>query len=79
MSTLRQMVLLTLKDLRLFVMDRGALGFALGFPLVFVFAFSFLIPDASLDESMELTVATAEQDGGISHAIIANLQEIPDI
>lgn len=79
MSTLRQMVLLALKDLRLFVMDRGALGFALGFPLVFVFAFSFLIPDASLDESMELTVATAEQDGGISHAIIANLQEIPDV
>lgn len=79
MKTLRQMVLLAIKDLRLFVMDKGALAFALGFPLIFIFAFSNIIPSTSLDEALKLTVATAEQEGGISHAIIADLQQIPDI
>lgn len=79
MNQLRQMLLLAMKDLRLFVMDKGALAFALAFPLIFVFAFSFIIPSTSLDEAMQLTVATAEQEGGISHAVIAGIQQIPDI
>jgi ABC-2 type transport system permease protein len=79
MRQLQQLTLLTLKDLRLFVRDRGGLVFALAFPLLFAFAFSLILPDAELDATLNLYVATAEPEVGISHQIIDGLQEVPDI
>lgn len=79
MRVLNQVFLLAGKDLRLFMLDKGALAFALAFPLMFAFAFSLILPDADQDEAATLRVATAEEAGGVSHAIIDGLRQIPDI
>jgi ABC-2 type transport system permease protein len=79
MRVLQQVALMAFKDLRLFVLDRGALAFALAFPLLFAFAFSLILDDADLDQTATLRVATAEDSQGLSHAVIAGLREIPDI
>lgn len=79
MMQVKQALLLAFKDLRIFALDRGAMAFALGFPLVFIFAFSLILPDADQDETLELHVTSAEPAEGVSHQIIAGLAGIPDI
>jgi ABC-2 type transport system permease protein len=79
MRVLQQVALMAIKDLRLFVLDRGALAFALAFPLLFAFAFSLILDDADLDQTATLRVATAEGSPGLSHAVIDELRGLPDI
>lgn len=74
MRALHQVMLLAIKDLRLFFLDKGGLAFAFGFPLLLAFAFSMILPDTDLDERLRLRVATGEAAGGNSHAIIQNLE-----
>ena len=72
MSTiLRQSWLISVKDTRIFIRDRFALGFALLFPLIFVIGFSFgLAGVGPSNDRVEFTIVTLEADGGISHQII---------
>ena len=69
---LRQTLLLTGKDLKLFWADKGTLAFAIIFPFLFVFLFSLVMGGAWSTEDKQYTVpvATAEAAGSISQAII---------
>ena len=80
MSTiLRQSWLISVKDTRIFIRDRFALGFALLFPLIFVIGFSFgLAGVGPSNDRVEFTIVTLEADGGISHQIIEALTAAPD-
>ena len=80
MSTImRQSWLISVKDTRIFIRDRFALGFALLFPLIFVIGFSFgLAGVGPSNDRVEFTIVTLEADGGISHQIIEALTAAPD-
>jgi ABC-2 type transport system permease protein len=69
---LKQAMLIARKDLRIFFADRGALAFAVIFPLVAVFGFSSLFGTAysAKDVLMPVRLATAEGPESISQAII---------
>jgi len=69
---LRQALLIARKDLRIFVADRGALTFAIIFPLVITFGFSsfFGSMTATPDYLVGITMATYEGPDSISQAII---------
>ncbi len=76
----RQAQLIAAKDMKLFVKDRFALLFALGFPLLFVAAFSLLLGNVGpQDQRLVLTVATEEGLQGVSHQIIDALGQQPSI
>jgi hypothetical protein len=64
MRVLQQIILMAIKDLRLFVQDRGALAFALAFPLLFAFAFSLILDDADLDQTATLRVVPQKDRRG---------------
>ena len=69
---LRQTLLLTGKDLKLFWADKGALAFAIIFPFLFVLLFSLAMGGmwSTEDKQFTVPVATAEAAGSISQAII---------
>ena len=69
---LRQTLLLTGKDLKLFWADKGGLAFAIIFPLLFVLLFSVVMGGmwSTEDKQFTVPVATAEAAGSISQAII---------
>ena len=61
---IRQALLLSFKDTRLFFKDRFALGFALLFPILFIVAFSLALGDLGPeDEQLQMAVATEEKSG----------------
>ena len=80
MSTiLRQSLLISVKDIRIFIRDRFALGFALLFPIIFVIGFSFgLAGVGPSNDRVEFTIVTLEEDAGISHQIIGSLTAAPE-
>ena len=80
MSTiLRQSLLISIKDIRIFIRDRFALGFALLFPIIFVIGFSFgLAGVGPSNDRVEFTIVTLEEDSGISHQIIGSLTAAPE-
>ena len=80
MSTiLRQSWLISVKDTRIFVRDRFALGFALLFPIIFAIGFSFgLAGVGPSNDRVEFTIVTLEEDAGISHQIIGSLTAAPE-
>ena len=66
----RQALLLSWKDTRLFFRDRFALGFALLFPVMFIIAFSLALGDVGPeDEQLRMAVAT-EEDNGFSRQVV---------
>ncbi len=70
----RRVLLLAKKDLQLFIGDRGALLFALAFPLVFVFAFSLLFSQqAAEDAPIDLVLVTQESEPSVSTSIIQGI------
>ena len=70
---MRQALLLSLKDTRLFFKDRFAVGFALLFPILFIVAFSLALGDLSPeDEQLRMAVAT-EEESGFSRQVISAL------
>ena len=67
----RQAILLSLKDTRLFFKDRFAMGFALLFPILFIVAFSLALGDLRPeDEQLRMAVATEEEESGFSRQVI---------
>ena len=67
---IRQALLLSFKDTRLFFKDRFALGFALLFPILFIVAFSLALGDLGPeDEHLRMAVAT-EEESGFSREVI---------
>ena len=67
---IRQALLLSFKDTRLFFKDRFALGFALLFPILFIVAFSLALGDLGPeDEQLRMAVAT-EEESGFSREVI---------
>ena len=72
-AALRQALLLSAKDTRLFFRDRFGFGFAMIFPLLFVFAFSLALGGIGPgDEQLRLALAT-EEERGLSRGFIDDL------
>ncbi|MDY6910965.1 MAG: ABC transporter permease [Chloroflexota bacterium] len=69
---------IALKDLKIFVTDRLALGFALLFPFLFIVLFSLMPAGADEDSRLEIHLATQEAEGGISHDIIGAMETIDE-
>ena len=69
---MRQAFLLSMKDTRLFLKDRFALGFALLFPILFIIAFSLALGGLGPeDEELRMAVVTEEESGFSRQAIDA--------
>jgi len=70
---LRHVWFIALKDLRLFITDRLALGMFILFPFLFIVMFNLLLSNiGSEDTRLELHMATQEADG-ISLQIIQSM------
>ena len=69
----KDILFLALKDLKLFVADRGALFFFLVFPLFFMIMMSVLNVGGE-DPRLELHLVTQETEGGLSHQIIESME-----
>ncbi len=79
-TVIQQALLIAAKDTKLFVKDRFALAFALLFPLLFVAGFSLAFGSvAPEDELIQITIATQEPPGGISHEIIESLRQSEEV
>ena len=75
MKNLKYIWFIAIKDLKLFVTDRGALFFFIAFPFLFVALFSFVLSDVgSEDERLELHLVTQEDRGGLSHQIAKSIE-----
>lgn len=73
MKQLKHIWFLAVKDLKLFVADRGTLFFFMIFPLFFIVMMS-LISSESEDPRLELHLVTQEAERGLSHQIIGALE-----
>ncbi len=78
MKQLRHIWFIALKDLRLFVTDRGALIFFILFPFFFITLFVFMNIGATEDTRLELYVASEEAEGGLSYQVIDALEQASD-
>jgi ABC-2 type transport system permease protein len=75
MKNLRYIWFIALKDLTIFVRDRGSLFFFIVFPFMFIFLFNFLMQGVGgEDERLEVHLATLEPAGGLSHQIIGAIE-----
>ncbi len=77
MKQLKLIWFLALKDLKLFATDRGALFFAILFPLLFITLFSIMGGDSE-DPRLELHLVTQEAEGSLSHQIIGAMETKDD-
>jgi len=72
---LKHILVITLKDLKIFSRDRQALVFAILFPFMFVILFSVAMSSiSSEDERLELHVVTQEDSEGRSRFIIEEME-----
>jgi ABC-2 type transport system permease protein len=78
MKNLRHIWFIALKDLRIFVTDRGALIFFILFPFFFITLFTLMNIGATEDTRLQLHVASQEAEGGLSYQIIDALEEAGD-
>ena len=70
MKSLRHVWFIAVKDLKLFVTDRMALGSFILFPFLFVALFNIVLGSVgSEDERLELHIVTQEDSDGLSHQI----------
>ncbi len=74
MKQLSYIWFITLKDLKLFATDRGALFFFILFPFLFIALFSFMSMGTSEDSRLELYLVTQEAEGGLSYQIIGAIE-----
>jgi ABC-type multidrug transport system permease subunit len=66
---------LTIKDLKVFTSDRGALFFSVLFPFLFIVLFNFVLAGVgSADDRLQIRMVTREPAGGVSHQIIGALE-----
>ncbi len=77
MRQLSHIWFIALKDLKLFATDRGALFFAILFPLLFITLFSFMGGDSE-DPRLEFHLVTQEAEDGLSHQIIGAIETRDD-
>jgi ABC-2 type transport system permease protein len=78
MKNLRHIWFIALKDLRIFVTDRGALIFFILFPFFFIALFIFLNIGATGDTRLQLHVVSQEAEGGLSYQVIDALEQAGD-
>jgi ABC-2 type transport system permease protein len=78
MKNLRHIWFIALKDLRIFVTDRGALIFFILFPFFFITLFTLMNIGATEDTRLQLHVVSEEAKGGLSYQIIDALEEAGD-
>ena len=72
-NILRQSIILSAKDTKIFFKDRFALVFAFLFPIIFTLGFSLIMGGSGVgpsDERMSVTVAVQEGSGSMSRQII---------
>jgi ABC-2 type transport system permease protein len=75
MKQIERMWLIALKDLKIFLKDRGTVFFFLIFPLLFIFLFNFVMKGiGGEDQRLELHLATLEAAGGLSYQIIGAME-----
>ncbi len=78
MKTLKHIWFIALKDLRIFVTDRGSLFFFIAFPIMFITLFNFLMAGVgSEDTRLHFNLATLEKESGLSRQILSAM-ETPD-
>jgi ABC-2 type transport system permease protein len=66
---------LTVKDLKVFTADRGALFFSILFPFLFIVLFNFVMAGVGSEDSrLQIRLVTREPSFGISNQIIAALE-----
>ncbi len=78
MKQLRHIWFITLKDLRLFITDRGALIFFILFPFFFITLFNFMNLSAVEDTKLQLHIVSQEAEGGLSYQVIDALEKVGD-
>lgn len=76
MDALAHSWFIAVKDLKIFVRDRLAVGFALLFPILFIALFSMMYSGQSEDTLLEINLVTQEADGGISGRVIDALSQV---
>jgi ABC-type multidrug transport system permease subunit len=75
MRHLKNIWLMTLKDLRLFARDRRALFFFIAFPFLFIVIFNFVLSGVGSEDSrLTLHMVTREPAGSLSYTIIGALE-----
>jgi ABC-2 type transport system permease protein len=75
MKQMRNVWFLTVKDLKVFVSDRGALFFSILFPFLFIVLFNFVMAGVGGEDSrLQINLVTHEPATGISNQIIAALE-----
>ena len=75
MKDLKQIWFITLKDLKIFAVDRASLFFAIVFPFLFVILFNYLMVGVgSEDNRLKLHLATRETQGGLSWQILDSME-----
>jgi len=72
---LKNIWFLTVKDLKVFTADRGALFFSILFPFLFIVLFNFVMAGVGSEDSrLQIRLVTREPAFGISNQIIAALE-----
>jgi ABC-2 type transport system permease protein len=75
MKNLKHIWFITLKDLKIFTLDRASLFFSLVFPFLFIILFNSLMGGVGgQDSRLELHMVTQEAEGGLSHQIIGAME-----
>ena len=75
MQRLQQAWLIAVKDLKIFVSDRGALFFFIIFPIMFIVLFNFVMKGiGGGDQRLELHLVTLEPAGGLSYQILGAME-----
>jgi ABC-2 type transport system permease protein len=78
MRQLKHIWFIALKDLRLFVTDRGALFFFILFPFFFITLFNFINFGGNEDTKLQLHIVSEEAEGGLSYQISDALKSAGD-
>jgi ABC-2 type transport system permease protein len=75
MIQLQRIWLIALKDLKIFMVDRGALFFFIVFPLMFIVLFNTVMKGiGGEDTRLELHLVTQEAAGGLSYQILGTME-----
>ncbi len=75
MKNLKQIWFITLKDLKIFILDRASLFFSIAFPFIFIILFNSLMAGVGGGDSrLELHMVTREPAGGLSWQILSLME-----
>lgn len=74
MSNLRHVWFIALKDLRLFVTDRLAVGMFILFPFLFIVMFNLLLGNVGGQDTRLVLHMVTQETGGISQQIIESME-----